>query len=176
MSQEPHQILKVKIAFAKQERELKMAKVLQEQKLEEFELLRELELNKAKLNVCEETERTQTPSLDEDLDTLPCESEGEGLERFFKGLPTPTGAGAACTLARAQVTQASAVTTTATPLPATSNLRISAPVFSPGISTQPVSSPHHSDHKKVCLSTPKWYPVLKLFYQQLVVLFKLPLR
>ena len=40
--------LKVKIAFAKQERELKLAKVHQEQKLEEFELLREFELNKAK--------------------------------------------------------------------------------------------------------------------------------
>lgn len=37
--------LKVKIAFAKQERELKLAKVHQEQKLEEFELLREFELN-----------------------------------------------------------------------------------------------------------------------------------
>ena len=80
--------LKIKIAFAKQERELKLAKVLQEQKLEEFELLRELELNKAKLNICEETEREQTPSLNEDLDTLSCESEDEGLERFFKGLPT----------------------------------------------------------------------------------------
>lgn len=40
--------LNVKIAFAKQERELKLAKVHQEQKLEEFELLREFELNKAK--------------------------------------------------------------------------------------------------------------------------------
>ena len=40
--------LKVKIAFAKQERELKLAKVHQEQKLEEFEPLREFELNKAK--------------------------------------------------------------------------------------------------------------------------------
>ena len=40
--------LKVKIAFAKQERELKLAKVHQEKKLEEFELLREFELNKAK--------------------------------------------------------------------------------------------------------------------------------
>lgn len=40
--------LKVKIAFAKQERELKLAKVHQEQKLEEFELLRKFELNKAK--------------------------------------------------------------------------------------------------------------------------------
>ena len=40
--------LKVKIAFAKQERELKLAKVHQEQKLEEFELSREFELNKAK--------------------------------------------------------------------------------------------------------------------------------
>ena len=40
--------LKVKIAFAKQERELKLAKVHQQQKLEEFELLREFELNKAK--------------------------------------------------------------------------------------------------------------------------------
>ena len=40
--------LKAKIAFAKQERELKLAKVHQEQKLEEFELLREFELNKAK--------------------------------------------------------------------------------------------------------------------------------
>lgn len=39
--------LKVKIAFAKQERELKLAKVHQEQKLEEFEPLREFELNKA---------------------------------------------------------------------------------------------------------------------------------
>ncbi|RMX44025.1 hypothetical protein pdam_00022980 [Pocillopora damicornis] len=95
--------LKVKIAFAKQERELKLAK----------------------LNVCEETKRTQTPSLNEDFDTLPCEGEEEGLERSFKGLPTPTGAHATCTLARAQVTQTSAVTTTA------SNLRISAPVSSP---------------------------------------------
>ena len=41
-------VLKVMIAFAKQERELKLAKVHQEQKLEEFELLREFELNKAK--------------------------------------------------------------------------------------------------------------------------------
>lgn len=40
--------LKVKIAFAKQERELKLAKVHQEQNLEEFELLRKFELNKAK--------------------------------------------------------------------------------------------------------------------------------
>ena len=104
----------------------------------------ELELNKAKLNVCEGTERTQTPSLDGDLDTLPCEKEEEGPERLFKGLSTPTGAHATCTLALAQVTQTSAVITVATPSQVPSNLRISAPVFSPGISTQPVSSPHHS--------------------------------
>ena len=127
-------------------------------------------MNLTKLNVCEETKRTQTPSLNEDLDTLPGEGEEEGLERFFKGLPTPTGAHATCTLARAQVTQTSAVTTTA------SNLRISAPVSSPGISTQSASSPHHSDDKKVCLSTPKVVTVLNLLHQQLAILYKLLLR
>lgn len=133
-------------------------------------------MNLTKLNVCEETKRTQTPSLNEDLDTLPCEGEEEGLERFFKGLPTPTGAHATCTLARAQVTQTSAVTTTATSPQVTSNLQISAPVSSPSISTQLASSPHHSDDKKVCLSTPKVVTVLKLLHQQLAILYKLLLR
>ena len=58
-------------------------------------------MNLTKLNVSEETKRTQTPSLNEDLDTLPGEGEEEGLERFFKGLPTPTGVHATCTLAQA---------------------------------------------------------------------------
>lgn len=58
--------LKVKLAYVEQEKAIEIEKLMQEQKLEELRLKKELELSRAKLSVCQEIEKEQTPSLEED--------------------------------------------------------------------------------------------------------------
>ena len=82
--------MKVKLAYVEQEKALEIEKLIQEQKMEELKLERDLELSRAKLNVFEEIEKGQMPSLEDDLANLPSEGKGEGVRRFLQSLPVTT--------------------------------------------------------------------------------------
>ena len=146
--QQEEAALKVKLAFVEQEKALKLEKLMQEQKLEELRLKMELELSRAKLSVCEEIEKEQTPSLqDEDLAALPSYSKGEGVKRFLQSLPVPTSANVASTSVQSH-TQVSLATvlTTSTPKSTTCSLRATAPSFSPAAVTNSVFTVRHFEH------------------------------
>ena len=138
--------LKVKLAYVEQEKALEIEKLMQEQKLEELRLKRELELSRAKLSVCQEIEKEQTPSLEEDLANLPSERKGEGVQRFLQSLPVSTSTSVANTSAQFQVPLAPVLTTTSTPKSTTYSVRSSAPSFSPGAVTQSVFTVRHFEH------------------------------
>ena len=144
--QQEEAALKVKLAYVEQEKALEIEKLMQEQKLEELRLKRELELSRAKLSVCQEIEKEQTPSLEEDLANLPSESKGEGVKRFLQSLPVSTSTSLANTSAQFQVPLAPVLTTTSTPKSTTYSLRASAPSFSPGAVTQSVFTVRHLEH------------------------------
>ena len=144
--QQEEAALKVKLAYVEQEKALEIEKLMQEQKLEELRLKRELELSRAKLSVCQEIEKEQTPSLEEDLANLPSESKGEGVQRFLQSLPVSTSTSLANTSAQFQVPLVPVLTTTSTPKSTTYSLRSSAPSFSPGAVTQSVFTVRHFKH------------------------------
>ena len=141
--QQEEAALKVKLAFVEQEKALKLEKLMQEQKLEELNLTREFELSRAELSVCKEIEKEQTPSLEEDLATLPSESEAEGVKKFLQSLPVPASTSVAYTQVQSQVSLAPALTTTSTPKSTMSSFRASAPSFSPAAVTQSVFTVRH---------------------------------
>ena len=138
----------MKLAYVEQEKALEIERLKQELKLEEFKLKGELELSRAKLSVCKETNNEQTPSLEEDLVSLPSESKGEGVKRFLQSLTVTTRANETNTSVQSQVhvSQAPVLTTTFTPKTTTCRLRAlraSAPSFLPGAVTQSVFTVRH---------------------------------
>ena len=114
--------------------------------MEELKLKRDIELSRAKLNVFDEIEKEQTPSLKDDLANLPSEVKGEGVERFLQSLPVTTSTSEASTSVQLQVAQTPALTTTSTPKSTLSSLHATAPSFSPGAVTQSVFTVRHFDH------------------------------
>ena len=114
--------------------------------MEELKLKRDLEFSRAKLNVFEENEKEQTPSLEDDLASLPYEGKGEGVRRFPQSLPVTTSTGEASTSVQLQVSQTPALTTTSTPKSTSSSLHATAPSFSPVAVTQSVLTVRHFDH------------------------------
>ena len=129
-----------------QEKALEIEKLMQEQKLEELKLKRELELSRTKLNVCEEIEKEQTPSLEEDFANLPSESKEEGVKRFLQSLPVTTIISVANTSVQFQTSLVPVLTTTFTPNSTTFSLQATAPSFSLGAVTQSVFTVRHFEH------------------------------
>ena len=82
--------MKVKLAYVEQEKALEIEKLIQEQKMEELKLKRDLKLSRAKLNVFDDIEKEQMPSLEDDLANLPSEGKGESVKRFLQSLPVTT--------------------------------------------------------------------------------------
>ena len=144
--QQEEAALKVKLAYVEQEKALEIEKLIQEQKMEELKLKRDLELSRAKLNVFEEIEKEQMPSLEDDLANLPSEGKGEGVRRFLQSLPVTTSTSEVSTSVQLQVSQTPALTTTSTPKSTSSSLHATAPSFSPGAVTQSVFTVRHFDH------------------------------
>ena len=139
--------MKVKLAYVEQEKALEIETLMQEQKLEELRLKRELELRRAKLSVCQEVEKEQTPSLEEDLaHCIPSESKGEGVERFLQSLPVSTSTSLANASVQFQVPLAPVLSTTSTPKCTTHSLRASASSFSPSAVTKSVFTVRHFEH------------------------------
>ena len=143
--QQEEAALKVKLTYVVQEKALEIERLMQEQKLEELRLKRELELSRAKLNVCQEIEKEQAPSLQEDLAYIPSESKGEGVERFLQSLPVSTSTSLTNTSVQSQVPLAPVLTTTSTPKCTTQSLRASAPSFSPS-AVKSVFTVRHFEH------------------------------
>ena len=138
--------MKVKLAYIEQEKALEIETLIREQKMEELKLKMVLELSRAKLNVFEEIEKDQIPSLVDDLANLPSKGKGEGVKRFLQSLPVTTNTGEASTSVQLQVSQTPTLTITSTPKSTSSSLHATAPSFSPGAVTQSVSTVHHFDH------------------------------
>ena len=144
--QQEEAALKVKLAYVEQEKALEIEKLIQEQKMEELQLKRDLELNRAKLNVFEEIEKEQMPSLEDDLANLLPEGKGKGVKRLLQSLPVTTSTSEASTSVQLQVSQTPALTITSTHKSTSNNLRATAPSFSPGAVTQSVFTVRHFDH------------------------------
>ena len=144
--QQEEAALKVKSAYVEQEKALEIDKLIQEQLKEELKLKRDRELSRAKLNVFEEIEKDQMPSLEDDLANFPVEGKGEGVRRFLQSLPVTASNSEASTSVQLQVSQTPALTTTSTPKSMSSSLHATAPLFSPGAVTQSVFTVLHFDH------------------------------
>lgn len=86
--------LKAKLAFAEEERKLKvqqqrveLMKLEQEQKLEELRLKSELAQNQAMLNVCLTEEREEMVDLEQNLDLVAPVDKDKDMENFLKSIP-----------------------------------------------------------------------------------------
>ena len=77
--------IKAKLAFAEQDRKLKLWRLEQEEKLEQLKLERELAENQAKMDVYLKSEQERATCMsDMDLESLPPANKEEDMERFFK--------------------------------------------------------------------------------------------
>lgn len=86
--------LKVKLAFADEERKLKMEqkkvelmKLEQEQRLEELRLKSKLAQNQAKLNVCLAEEKEEIVDREQDLGSVPPVDKAKDMDNFLKSIP-----------------------------------------------------------------------------------------
>ena len=86
--------LKAKLAFAEEERKLKveqrrveLMKIEQEQKLEELRLKSELAQNQAMLNVCLTEEREEMVDLEQNLNLVAPVDKDKDMENFLKSIP-----------------------------------------------------------------------------------------
>ncbi|KAL9966153.1 hypothetical protein ACROYT_G024179 [Oculina patagonica] len=86
--------LKVKLAFADEERKLKLEqkkvelmKLEQEQRLEELRLKSKLAQNQAKLNVCLAEEREEIVDREQDLGSVPPVDKAKDMDNFLKSIP-----------------------------------------------------------------------------------------
>ena len=158
----------MKLAYVKHEKALEMEKIRNKQKLEELKLKREMQLNKAKLNVCEKIELEEQSSLVQDLAHIPSESKGDQVRQYLQSLQVTTSTSVGKTAVHPQASQAPVLTTTSTPTSTTCVLRASAPSFPTGAVTQTVYAGHYLEHG---LSYPikENYLTLKLSLQQEMV-------
>ena len=86
--------LKAKLAFAEEERKLKveqkrveLMKLEQEQRLEELRLKSELAQNQAMLNVCLSEEREEMVDLEQNLELVAPVDKDKDMENFLKSIP-----------------------------------------------------------------------------------------
>ena len=150
--QQEEAALKVKLAYVEHEKALEMEKIINEQKLEELKLKREIQLNKAKLNVCEKIELEEQLflaelSLVEELAHIPSESKGQQVRQYLQSLPVTTSTSMGNIEVYSQASQAPVLTTTSTPRSTTCVFRASAPSFPTGAVTQTVNAGHYLEHE-----------------------------